>query len=295
MATKKGTYKIDNGTGYDEIMFKTTAEQVVESTTKRFVSDTEKNNWNDARTKALDWNIFKTNGGQIEGPLVVNSTHINIQSNKTADINLISKESNKILQSVMWNNDSGGYAEIRLKNGNVVNKSLKISDNGFQFNSGISTQGDWTGVNMYRTDGKRWGMYVHETNPNLKIHTDINGISREMMYIGTSSMCPIETMTLGEANGYKWKDIYLTGLSTNKIGYNRLPNGMIMQWMYADWNQDGSTTRNFPIAFPTACLSVTATCCDPNERSVSVSSVTRTSLKLKPQTYVYCYVLAIGY
>lgn len=72
MATKKGTYKIDNGSGYDEIMFKTTAEQVVESTTKRFVSDTEKGDWNDARVKALDWNSFKTSGGKIGGHVQLN-------------------------------------------------------------------------------------------------------------------------------------------------------------------------------------------------------------------------------
>ena len=65
MATKKATYKYDNGTDWDEIMFKTTADQVVESTTKRFVSDTEKSNWNDARTKANDWDNFKNNGGII--------------------------------------------------------------------------------------------------------------------------------------------------------------------------------------------------------------------------------------
>ena len=77
MATKKATYRYDNGSSWDEIMFKTTADQVVESTTKRFVSDTEKSNWNDARTKANDWNDFKTNGGIISGPLKVNEVLIN--------------------------------------------------------------------------------------------------------------------------------------------------------------------------------------------------------------------------
>ena len=46
MATKKAIYQYDNGSGWDEIMFKTTADQVVESTSKRFVSDSEKANWN---------------------------------------------------------------------------------------------------------------------------------------------------------------------------------------------------------------------------------------------------------
>ena len=46
MATKKAIYQYDNGTGWDEIMFKTTADQVVESSSKMFVSDSEKSTWN---------------------------------------------------------------------------------------------------------------------------------------------------------------------------------------------------------------------------------------------------------
>lgn len=72
MATKKATYKYDNGTGWDEIMFKTTADQVVESTTKRFVTDAEKSNWNTAVTRGNDWNSFKTGGGKIGGHVQLN-------------------------------------------------------------------------------------------------------------------------------------------------------------------------------------------------------------------------------
>ena len=46
MATKKAIYQYDNGSGWDEIMFKTTADQVVESSSRRFVSDSEKSKWN---------------------------------------------------------------------------------------------------------------------------------------------------------------------------------------------------------------------------------------------------------
>ena len=90
MATKKATYKYDNGTDWDEIMFKTTADQVVESTTKRFVSDTEKSNWNDARTKANDWNDFKTNGGTITGlvELTKGANFVSASDDDTAGIGM---------------------------------------------------------------------------------------------------------------------------------------------------------------------------------------------------------------
>lgn len=47
MATLKGIYKVLNSSGtYDEINLRTTADQVVESSSKRFVTDTEKTTWN---------------------------------------------------------------------------------------------------------------------------------------------------------------------------------------------------------------------------------------------------------
>ena len=46
MAIKNAIYKVGNGTDFDEIMFKTTANQVVENSNKRFVSDSEKSTWN---------------------------------------------------------------------------------------------------------------------------------------------------------------------------------------------------------------------------------------------------------
>lgn len=53
MAIKKATYQYDNGTTWDEIMFKTTADQVVEDSSRRFVSDTEKDTWNKKADKSL--------------------------------------------------------------------------------------------------------------------------------------------------------------------------------------------------------------------------------------------------
>jgi len=40
-------------------------------------------------------------------------------------------------------------------------------------------------------------------------------------------------------------------------GYQKLPSGVIIQWVYYSVG-DNATTYTFPIAFPTACLNVTA-------------------------------------
>lgn len=47
MAIIKGAYRVLNNQGtYDEVYFKTDASQVIESDSKKFVSATEKSNWN---------------------------------------------------------------------------------------------------------------------------------------------------------------------------------------------------------------------------------------------------------
>lgn len=51
MAQKKATYKVYNGSNFDEIMLKTLASQVIQDATHRFITDTEKTNWNGAVTK----------------------------------------------------------------------------------------------------------------------------------------------------------------------------------------------------------------------------------------------------
>jgi hypothetical protein len=67
------------------------------------------------------------------------------------------------------------------------------------------------------------------------------------------------------SNGTTWGSSAISSLSvfdkslvTN--GYQKLPGGMIMQWMRQDSvNVSTPTTVNFPISFPTACLNVQIT------------------------------------
>ena len=52
-------------------------------------------------------------------------------------------------------------------------------------------------------------------------------------------------------------------------GYTTLPSGLIMQWGYGTWGTaENSQTVNFPISFPTICLTVTVT---TEEQSASAS------------------------
>lgn len=50
--TKNSYYKVFNGTDYDTHYLKTTADQVIENTTKQFVTATDKTNWNGMLTAA---------------------------------------------------------------------------------------------------------------------------------------------------------------------------------------------------------------------------------------------------
>lgn len=73
MATKKATYQYDNGSGWDEIMFKTTADQVVESSSRRFVSDAEKSTWNGKANASHTHSYLPLSGGSLTGNLTVNA------------------------------------------------------------------------------------------------------------------------------------------------------------------------------------------------------------------------------
>ena len=63
-----------------------------------------------------------------------------------------------------------------------------------------------------------------------------------------------------------------TQLTAN--GYQRLPSGLIIQWGIR--TTTGATVVNFPIAFPTACLSVNATSGSNGGFPVVVSVTTST-------------------
>lgn len=258
MATKKATYKYDNGTGWDEIMFKTTADQVVESTSKRFVSDSEKSNWNDARTKALDWNSFKTNGGEIGGR-ISNEVFLTLLSNSQ--------------QYGMYNrgghlsfpryNDQGDFVDIPLEvepTGDVVAKGKFFSS---QFRRRVETP---TLESGYST-----GFGIQSANDEERV---ILGIGKPNNQI--PSIFPIvdAQYELGASN-LRFKEIWLGDSYRGANGYTRLTNGIIMQWGISSTSTNTGTPAftAFPIAFPNACLQVNATIEDFNPHYCSIRAI----------------------
>lgn len=58
--------------------------------------------------------------------------------------------------------------------------------------------------------------------------------------------------------------------SAASSGYQKLPSGIIIQWGYGTTAGSGGVALTFPVAFPTACLSVTATPVNGGLTAVSV-------------------------
>ena len=52
----------------------------------------------------------------------------------------------------------------------------------------------------------------------------------------------------------------VSGMEEGKDGYQIFPGGFIIQW--GTWSKTSVTPQAFPIPFPTACLSIIATCND---------------------------------
>jgi len=92
-------------------------------------------------------------------------------------------------------------------------------------------------------------------------------------------------------------------------GYQMLPSGIIMQWVKGPIAGAETTSYpnvTFPIAFPTACLSVQVSTQGNDtlnaDQIFQVSSFTTTTVKLFPQWFgsgtqglVYPFIFAIGY
>ena len=82
------------------------------------------------------------------------------------------------------------------------------------------------------------------------------------------------------------------GSSLITSGYQYLPSGLLMQWGTTSFNSaDGAsgTIRSFPIAFPTACFSITANDYGAGANSVSIvaSSVSQLTCWGKNSTGAY--------
>lgn len=106
-------------------------------------------------------------------------------------------------------------------------------------------------------------------------------------------------------NGSEATTISQFAKSQSANGYQKLPGGTIIQWGLASAPDDSSATLTFPIAFPNACLSVTATMqmtsATSGSASVGVGGISTTGATLYGMIsgpgYAtgYAYWMAIGY
>lgn len=92
-----------------------------------------------------------------------------------------------------------------------------------------------------------------------------------------------------------WDDIYLKGSSKATNGYTKLPNGFILQWGVNAGLQTGWGT-SFPIAFPTACVTIIPVCTSSNIAiKITSKSATNFVIDVGTTTGVGLNYLAIGY
>ena len=77
-------------------------------------------------------------------------------------------------------------------------------------------------------------------------------------------------------------------------GYCKLPGGLVVQWGEATASEAGATVT-FPVAFPVACCSVTATYASTGDKiSLGASTLSTTGFKLHGWAYT-AYWIAVGY
>ena len=207
MATKKATYQYDNGSSWDEIMFKTTADQVVESTSKRFVSDSEKSKWNGKAESSHNHtslssvsSISLTTGLKIkpggdrgvsfettEGKSITLSAHGDLSGLRSVTLDNINNYNITGYSGGRWNCiptvNSSGIMEI----GKIIDFHSTSTDSS-DYNLRVEGSTEFMKLNygsnvgwlgFYRPDAKRWG-YIgcsSSANSNFVVNADIGHLT----------------------------------------------------------------------------------------------------------------------
>jgi hypothetical protein len=117
--------------------------------------------------------------------------------------------------------------------------------------------------------------------------------------VGTNITGTAASLTAGAVtNGVYTTDFTGSNQSKSSDGYQKLPGGVIFQWG-TGFIPAGGTTLTFPIAFPTACVSITATQVEATTllaSAIEIVGLTNTGASVTSNnngvTYKY---LAIGY
>lgn len=99
----------------------------------------------------------------------------------------------------------------------------------------------------------------------------------------------------------KFTNLFVGTKGTN--GYQKLPNGLIIQWGFGATDATGKAKANFAVAFPNACLSVVATHKGSGPCNVISNEITKTYVTfilsnlpdLAGNSGWWAYYVAIGY
>lgn len=117
---------------------------------------------------------------------------------------------------------------------------------------------------------------------------------------GTSSTVYASQKAVKSVND-KFTNLFVGTKGTN--GYQKLPNGLIIQWGFGATDATGKAKANFSIAFPNACLSVVATHKGSGPCNVISNEITKTYVTfflsnlpdLVGNSGWWAYYVAIGY
>lgn len=76
-----------------------------------------------------------------------------------------------------------------------------------------------------------------------------------ILYLGGSAIGPKLQVDTTD-HGRVWTDIYAPASFVGASGYQKLPNGLIIQWVSATFIGYADGALSFPVAWPTGCLSI---------------------------------------
>lgn len=159
----------------------------------------------------------------------------------------------------------------------------------------------------------RWAEETHNTGYKI-ISSNTNpstGDWREEFIMAYDGFAPKNDKVLGTSEN-PWNDIFIKGVSKSQNGYTKLPNGLIMQWLYVGGSLSqgkGVVEGNLPMTFPNSYLSIFANVtyvddsstynnlfnCNAKFVNNGYFNVNIKNLESNSGSFAHCYVLAIGY
>lgn len=206
----------------------------------------------DVKTKTDDWNSFKTNGGTINGDLdlVKNDITTHLGYSSFAPVSSSWSVKGGVIETPVGINlavQPGQWSAILpFVNGDISigSQYYKFLD---QYLSGDSFATRHVGGN--NSQDKRYRISIDDDSNFAiqKIKNDGTWLYNILQENGNNSV----TINMN--------DLYFGSFSKTTNGYNKLPNGLIIQWGYflvTDVDNSAARYVNFPLQFPNKCFTV---------------------------------------